>query len=174
MKDCSNKAITSTAIFAALHIITAPKNLNRIHWFDEITTTVMSWLGMNAIILLCVMDQNDVPWETINIGFFTLYGWYFYTLIREDIAVINDERQELKEKAKKRKENYVDPYSPNIFLRVQSFIALCAILAFLLFITHNLTSISLFMIGFSITLFILFFVVLIIKDIMYKDTNNGG
>lgn len=174
MKDCSNKTVNTVAILAALHIITAPKNPNRVHWFDVITSTLMSWLGMNAIILLFIMGKTNVPWEAINIGFLALYGWYFYSLIREDIAVINDERNELKEKANKRKQNYVDPYRPNVILRVQSFVALCAILSFLYFITQDLTSISFFMIGFSIMLFILFFAVLIIKDIMYKDTNSGG
>ena len=93
MKNCSNKTMTTVAILGALHIITAPKNKNRVHWFDVIITTVMSWLGMNAIILLCALDQMDVPWKTINVCFIVLHIWYFYGLVKDDIEVMNNEKK---------------------------------------------------------------------------------
>ncbi len=92
MKDYSNKTMTTVAILGALHIITAPKNKNRVHWFDVITTTIMSWLGMNAIILLCALDQMDVPWKSINACFIVLHVWYFFVLRNDDVSAINEEK----------------------------------------------------------------------------------
>lgn len=103
MKGCSNKTVNTVAILAALHIITAPKNPNRVHWFDVITSTVMSWLAVNAIILLCVLDQIYVPWKTINICFIVLYIWYFSVLRDDDVAAINEEKEILKRMALKQK-----------------------------------------------------------------------
>ena len=104
MKDCRNKAITYAVLLGLLHIITAPKNSNRVHWFDVITSMIMSWLGMNAILLLCLMDQMDVPWIILNICFLVFHIWYFFALWQDDIAALNAQKIKLSKKIRNKKQ----------------------------------------------------------------------